>query len=53
MFGVGNRARSSSLDVEMIDTEIIESGVRIGAYIERALCACGFDVPDVHVAEMR
>ena len=51
--GVGNGSGCVCFDIEVIEAEAVERGVGIGGHIERVFCACGLDVPDVHVAEVR
>jgi hypothetical protein len=52
VFGVGDRACRGCLDVKMVDAEVVERGVGIGADVECAACAGGLDIPDVNVAEV-
>jgi hypothetical protein len=49
---VGDGAGGGGFDVEVVELEVYERGVGVGADVEGALCAGGFDVPDVDVGEV-
>jgi len=49
---VGDVAGGGGLDVEVVDVEVRERGVGVGADLEGGFRAGGVDVPDVDIAEV-
>ena len=52
VFGIGDGASGLSFDVEVVDFEIDEWSVGVGADAECLFGSGGFDVPDVNVGEV-
>lgn len=52
VFGVGDGACGLGFDVEVVETEVFEGSVGVGADFEGGFGAGGFNVPDVDVAEV-
>lgn len=52
VFGVGDGASGLSFDVEMVELEVVEGGIRVGADVKGLFCSGGLDVPDVDVKEV-
>ena len=52
VFCVGDGAGGGGFDVEVVEAEVVEGGVGVGADVEGLFGAGGFDVPDVDVGEV-
>ena len=52
VFCVGDGAGGGGFDVEVVEAEVVECGVGVGADVEGLFGAGGLDVPDVDIAEV-
>ena len=52
VFCVGDGSGGGGFDVEVVDFEVNERGVGVGAYAEGLFGSCRFDIPDVDVGEV-